>query len=46
MLGRIGQIDRGFIAQGGQFNKGTFQFDTRYPEYEFYGQDSWKVERI
>jgi hypothetical protein len=43
LLGRVGQIDQGLIAQGGQFAKGTFQFDTRYPEYEFYGQDTWKV---
>jgi hypothetical protein len=43
MLGRVGQIDRGFVNQGGQWTKSTFQFDTRYPEYEFYGQDTWKV---
>jgi hypothetical protein len=43
LLGRIGQIDRGFVAQGDQWVKSTFQFDTRYPEYEFYGQDSWKL---
>jgi hypothetical protein len=43
LLGRVGQIDRGFIAQGDAWTKGTFQFDTRYPEYEFYGQDTWKV---
>ena len=43
LLGRVGQIQRGFIASGDQWTKGTFQFDTRYPELEFYGQDSWKV---
>jgi hypothetical protein len=43
LLGRVGQIDQGLIAKGGQFTKGTFQFDTRYPEYEFYGQDTWKL---
>jgi hypothetical protein len=43
LLGRIGQIDRGFVAKGDQWTKSTFQFDTRYPEYEFYGQDTWKI---
>jgi hypothetical protein len=43
LLGRVGQIDQGLVAQNGQFTKGTFQFDTRYPEYEFYGQDTWKL---
>jgi hypothetical protein len=45
LLGRIGQIDRGFINQNSQFTKGIFQFDTRYPEYEFYAQDTWKARR-
>ncbi len=44
LLGRVGQIQRGFINTGNnQWSKGTFQFDTRYPELEFYGQDSWKI---
>lgn len=43
MLGRVGQIDRGFVNQNGQFAPGIFNFDTRYPEYEFYGQDTWKI---
>jgi hypothetical protein len=43
LLGRVGQIDQGLIAQGDKFTKGIFQFDTRYPEYEFYGQDTWKL---
>jgi hypothetical protein len=45
MLGRIGQIDRGFVNQNGSFAPGIFNFDTRYPEYEFYGQDTWKARR-
>ena len=44
MLGRVGQIDRGFVNQNGQWTKNNFQFDTRYPEYEFYAQDTWKVQ--
>jgi len=43
LLGRVGQIQRGFVANGDQWSKSTFNFDTRYPELEFYGQDSWKV---
>ena len=43
LLGRVGQIDRGFVDQGDQWTKSTFLFDTRYPEYEFYAQDTWKV---
>ena len=43
LLGRVGQMQRGFVASGDQWTKSTFQFDTRYPEYEFYGQDSWKL---
>ncbi|MBI3208561.1 MAG: carboxypeptidase regulatory-like domain-containing protein, partial [Candidatus Solibacter usitatus] len=45
LLGRIGQIDRGFVAKGDEWTKSTFLFDTRYPEYEFYGQDTWKARR-
>ena len=43
LLGRVGQIDRGFVNQNDQWTKSTFLFDTRYPEYEFYAQDTWKV---
>ena len=45
LLGRVGTIQRGFVNQGDQWTKSNFQFDTRYPEYEFYGQDSWKVRK-
>ena len=45
LLGRVGQIDRGFVTQNGQFSKGTFQFDTRYPEIELYVQDTWKARK-
>jgi hypothetical protein len=45
LLGRVGQVDRGFVNQNGSYTKGTFLFDTRYPEYEFYGQDTWKVRK-
>src|SRR5215831_14942407 len=44
LLGRVGQIDRGFVAQGNDWTKNTFNFDVRYPEYEFYAQDTWKAK--
>jgi hypothetical protein len=43
ILGRVGQIDRGFVASGNNWTKNTFNFDNRYPEYEFYAQDTWKA---
>ncbi len=43
LLGRVGQARQGFVAQGNQFVKGTFNFDARYYEYDFYFQDTWKV---
>jgi hypothetical protein len=45
LLGRVGQMQRGFVASGDQWSKSTFHFDTRYPEYEFYVQDTWKIRR-
>ncbi|MFN2456144.1 MAG: carboxypeptidase regulatory-like domain-containing protein [Pyrinomonadaceae bacterium] len=45
LLGRVGTINQGFVAVGNTFGPaGTrFNYDARYPEYDFYGQDSWKV---
>jgi len=47
MLGRIGSISQGFVAtdDGSAFGPaGTrFLYDARYPELDFYGQDSWKL---
>jgi hypothetical protein len=45
LLGRIGQVNRGFVAAGDQYAPpGTeFNFDARYGEYDFYGQDNWRV---
>jgi hypothetical protein len=43
LLGRVGQVDQGFVNQDGKFSKSIFNFDTRYPEYEFYAQDTWKI---
>ncbi|HWP99310.1 MAG TPA: carboxypeptidase regulatory-like domain-containing protein [Vicinamibacterales bacterium] len=45
MLGRIGQISQGFVQRGNAYAPGgtLFEFDARYPEIDFYAQDTWKV---
>ncbi|HWS55040.1 MAG TPA: carboxypeptidase-like regulatory domain-containing protein [Pyrinomonadaceae bacterium] len=47
LLGRVGNIGQGFVADagGGAFGPpgSRFPFDARYPEYDFYGQDTWKI---
>ena len=46
LLGRIGQIQQGFAAQNLNTFKpaGSFNLiDSRWPEYDFYGQDTWKI---
>ena len=43
LLGRVGDITRGFVAQNGQFVPGLLNFDARWPEYDFYAQDTWKI---
>ncbi|MEK6323747.1 MAG: TonB-dependent receptor [Acidobacteriota bacterium] len=45
LLARIGSISQGFVAAGDQYaSPGTpFNFDARYGEYDFYGQDNWKI---
>jgi hypothetical protein len=46
-LGRVGNIYQGFVAQGNNWAPGgtTYKFDARYPELDFYFQDTWKVAR-
>ena len=46
LLGRIGQIQQGYAAQDDNTWKpaGSFNImDHRWPEYDFYVQDTWKV---
>jgi len=47
LLGRVGQISQGFVAAGNEYAPGgtLFIFDARYPEMDFYWQDTWKVRR-
>lgn len=47
LLGRIGSIRQGFAATTDLFSYEaagtTFINDARYPEYDFYAQDTWKL---
>jgi hypothetical protein len=46
LLGRIGSIQQGFVAQNANRFAPTgqhLQDDFRMPEYDFYAQDSWKI---
>lgn len=45
LLGRVGRVQQGFVAQGDQFVRGTFDFDSRFNEYDFYFQDTWKARK-
>ncbi len=45
LLGRVGSAAQGFVAEGNAFRTGTFNFDSRYYEYDFYLQDSWKLSK-
>ncbi len=44
LLGRVGNMSQAFVAAGDAFAPaGTpFLYDARYPEYDFYFQDTWK----
>ncbi|MBA3443085.1 MAG: hypothetical protein H0T92_24840, partial [Pyrinomonadaceae bacterium] len=46
LLGRVGTINQGFVATDDTtFAPGStpFLYDARYPEYDFFGQDTWKL---
>lgn len=45
LLGRVGEIDRGLLAQGGQFGPGVLNFNAHYNGYDFYVQDTWKFRK-
>jgi hypothetical protein len=46
LLGRVGEVQRGFVAPDGQkFITGLLPFDAHWNEYDFYFQDSWKINR-
>lgn len=45
LLGRVGSLSQAFVATGAQYGPpGTrFLYTAKYPELDFYGQDTWKV---
>jgi len=46
LLGRVGTISRSFVAEDDTQYRPVGEgliFDARYPEYDFYFQDAWKV---
>lgn len=47
LLGRVGQITQGFVAQGDRYAPGGtwYIYDARFPELDFYWQDTWKMRR-
>jgi hypothetical protein len=45
LLGRIGSITRGLVANGDQFVPGVLNFNAHYNGYDFYAQDTWKLRR-
>ncbi len=48
LLGRVGTINQAFVAvDDNSFGppRTRFLYDARYPEMDFYGQDSWKVRQ-
>lgn len=45
ILGRVGSIGRGFVAQGEQFAAVPYDFKALFNEYDFYVQDTWKLSR-
>jgi hypothetical protein len=48
ILGRVGSINQAFVAiDDNTFGPGRtrFNYEAQYPEYDFFGQDTWKVAR-
>jgi len=48
ILGRVGQINQAFVAiDDNTFGPGRtrFNYEAHYPEYDFFGQDTWKIAR-
>ncbi|HET6979588.1 MAG TPA: carboxypeptidase regulatory-like domain-containing protein [Pyrinomonadaceae bacterium] len=48
LLGRVGSINQAFVAiDDNTFGPGRtrFNYEAHYPEYDFFGQDTWKIAR-
>ena len=48
LLGRVGSINQAFVAiDDNTFGPGRtrFNYEAHYPEFDFYGQDTWRITR-
>ena len=45
LLGRVGEVNRGFVAQGDRFVPGVYDFKAKFNEYDFFFQDTWKMRK-
>lgn len=45
LLGRVGSLSQGFVSTGSGYAPGgtLFTFDARFPELDFFAQDTWKL---
>lgn len=45
LLGRVGEVNRGFVASGDRFVPGLYNLKANFNEYDFYFQDTWKLKK-
>lgn len=45
MLGRVGNTNRGFTSTKDSYVTGLYDFLSKFNEYDFYVQDTWKLSR-
>ena len=45
LLGRVGNRQQGFVADGNAFKPGLYDFAANYGEHDVYVQDTWKARR-
>lgn len=45
LLGRVGNTNRGFPSTADSYVVDVYNFETRFNEYDFFAQDTWKARR-
>ena len=45
LLGRVGTVSRGFVADGNKFVPGVYNFKALFREYDFFFQDTWRLRK-
>ncbi|MBN9661055.1 MAG: carboxypeptidase regulatory-like domain-containing protein [Acidobacteria bacterium] len=45
LLGRVGNTNRGFPSTADAYVVDVYNFETRFNEYDFFAQDTWKARR-